>query len=59
MNMAQVEGESLRYRQLAPLVATAEGRFDFSVPGHMNQLNPDIQPTTFRDWFLQNWASIP
>jgi hypothetical protein len=59
MDMAQMEGESSRYRQLAPLVATAEGRFDFSVPGYLNQLNPDIRPTKFRDWFLHNWASIP
>ncbi|KAF2024626.1 hypothetical protein EK21DRAFT_78274 [Setomelanomma holmii] len=50
---------SARYRQLAPLVATAEGRYDFAVPGYLNALNPDIEPTTFRDWFLHNWASIP
>jgi hypothetical protein len=59
LNLAQTTGNGARYRQLSPLVATAEGRFDFVVPGYLNLLNPDIQTTTFRDWFLQNWASIP
>jgi hypothetical protein len=59
LNQAQATGNGARYRQLSPLVATAEGRFDFVVPGYLNLLNPDIQTTTFRDWFLHNWASIP
>ncbi|KAH7092062.1 hypothetical protein FB567DRAFT_588373 [Paraphoma chrysanthemicola] len=59
MSRAQSERNGTRYRQLAPLVATAEGRYDFAVPGYLNALNPDIVPTTFRDWFLHNWASIP
>lgn len=57
--MAQVEGDGAKYRKLAPLVATAEGRYDFVTPGYLNSLNPDIRPTKFRDWFLHNWASIP
>jgi hypothetical protein len=57
--MAQVEGDGAQYRKLAPLVATAEGRYDFVTPGYLNSLNPDIRPTKFRDWFLHNWASIP
>ncbi|KAH3913462.1 hypothetical protein HBI56_083190 [Parastagonospora nodorum] len=59
MNQAQAAGHGIRYRQLSPLVATAEGRFDFAVPGYLNMLNPDIATTRFRDWFLHNWASIP
>jgi hypothetical protein len=59
MSQAQAAGNGARYRQLSPLVATAEGRFDFAVPGYLNILNPDIATTTFRDWFLHNWASIP
>ncbi|EAT81934.1 hypothetical protein SNOG_10540 [Parastagonospora nodorum SN15] len=54
-----VPSHGIRYRQLSPLVATAEGRFDFAVPGYLNMLNPDIATTRFRDWFLHNWASIP
>jgi hypothetical protein len=56
---AQTVGNGARYRQLSPLVATAEGRFDFAVPGYLNMLNPDIETTSFQDWFLHNWASIP
>ncbi|KAH7380390.1 hypothetical protein DE146DRAFT_761120 [Phaeosphaeria sp. MPI-PUGE-AT-0046c] len=56
---AQAMGNGARYRQLSPLVATAEGRFDFAIPGYLNMLNPDIETTTFRDWFRHNWASIP
>jgi hypothetical protein len=59
LSRAQSEGNNARYRQLAPLVATAEGRYDFAIPGYLNALNPDIEPTTFQDWFLRNWASIP
>lgn len=56
---AQAVGNGARYRQLSPLVATAEGRFDFAIPGYLNMLNPDIETTTFQDWFLHNWANIP
>ena len=59
MTMAQVAGDATTQRHLAPLLATAEGRYDFAVPGFLNQLNPDIQPTHFQTWFFQNWASIP
>jgi hypothetical protein len=59
LNQAQTTGDGARYRRLAPLTATAEGRFDFVVPGYLNILNPDIETTTFEDWFLDNWASIP
>jgi hypothetical protein len=59
MNLAQAAGDGTRYRKLAPLVATAEGRFDFAIPGYLNILNPDIETTTFEEWFLDNWASIP
>lgn len=57
--MAQVAGDVTTQWRLAPLLATAEGRYDFAVPGLLNQLNPDIQPIRFQAWFLQNWASIP
>ncbi|KAF1918377.1 hypothetical protein BDU57DRAFT_515104 [Ampelomyces quisqualis] len=59
MNLAQAAGNGARYRKLAQLVATAQGRFDFAVPGYLNILNPDIETTTFEEWFLDNWASIP
>jgi hypothetical protein len=59
LNQAQTTGDGGKYRRLAPLTATAEGRFDFVVPGYLNMLNPDIETTSFEDWFLDNWASIP
>lgn len=57
--MAQMEGDTARQRRLAPLLATAEGRYDFAVPAYLNSIYPDIQPMRFRDWFLHNWASVP
>ncbi|KAH8724065.1 hypothetical protein GQ44DRAFT_618912 [Phaeosphaeriaceae sp. PMI808] len=59
MAAAQNNLDGASYRKLAPLVATSEGRYDFSVPGYLNTINPDIVVTTFQDWFLHNWASIP
>jgi hypothetical protein len=59
LNQAQAVANDARYNRLAPLVATAEGRYDFAVPGYLNLLNPDIQTTAFQDWFRDNWASIP
>lgn len=59
MGIAQIEGQTTRQRQIAALLATAEGRYDFAVPAYLNSLFPDIQPTRFRDWFTHNWALIP
>jgi hypothetical protein len=59
MSQAESSGNRARYRRLAPLVATAEGRYDFAIPGYLNILNPDVETTTFEDWFRHNWASIP
>lgn len=59
MTMAQLGGDIAGQRRLAPLLATAEGRYDFAVPAYLNSVFPDIHVTRFRDWFLRNWASIP
>ncbi|OAL44586.1 hypothetical protein IQ07DRAFT_649204 [Pyrenochaeta sp. DS3sAY3a] len=59
MSLAQAAGDTARQRRLAPLLATAEGRYDFAVPGYLNSMYPDIRPTRFRDWFLHNWAAVP
>ncbi|KAB2102301.1 hypothetical protein CUC08_Gglean003120 [Alternaria sp. MG1] len=59
MTMAQLGGDTAGQRRLAPLLATAEGRYDFVVPAYLNAVYPDIQVTRFQDWFLRNWASIP
>lgn len=59
MSLAQAAGDTARQRRLAPLLATAEGRYDFAVPGYLNAMYPDIRPTRFRDWFLHNWAAVP
>ncbi|EOA90285.1 uncharacterized protein SETTUDRAFT_167185 [Exserohilum turcica Et28A] len=59
MTMAQLEGNIAEQRRLAPLLATAEGRYDFAVPAYLNSVFPDIHVTRFQDWFMCNWASIP
>ncbi|KNG48622.1 isoflavone reductase family protein [Stemphylium lycopersici] len=59
MTMAQLGGDVVGQKRLAPLLATAEGRYDFAVPAYLNSVFPDIHVTRFRDWFLRNWASIP
>lgn len=59
MTMAQLGGDTAGQRRLAPLLATAEGRYDFAVPAYLNSVYPDVQVTRFQDWFLRNWASIP
>jgi hypothetical protein len=59
MTMAQLSGDTAGQRRLAPLLATAEGRYDFVVPAYLNSVYPDIRVTRFQDWFLRNWASIP
>ena len=50
-NAQQDQGRILR---LHALLATAEGRYDFSQP-NMNRAFPDVQPMPFRDWFIAKW----
>lgn len=59
MNVAQQTNDGATYYRLAPMTAAAEGRYEFAGPAYLNTLHPDIQTTTFQDWFEQNWASIP
>ncbi|KAF2733929.1 hypothetical protein EJ04DRAFT_438066 [Polyplosphaeria fusca] len=59
LTMAQMAGDVPRQRRLLTLIATAEGRYDFSTPGFLNAQFPDIQPMSFQDWFTRNWASVP
>ncbi|KAF1849342.1 uncharacterized protein K460DRAFT_354199 [Cucurbitaria berberidis CBS 394.84] len=59
MQAALTEGDTAQHRRLSPLLATAEGRYDFAVPAYLNSVYPDITPTPFRAWFLRNWASVP
>ena len=59
MQIAGMAGDNARVQRYSPLLATAEGRYDFAVPGYLNLVYPDIVTTPFRDWFLRNWASVP
>ncbi|EDU43040.1 conserved hypothetical protein [Pyrenophora tritici-repentis Pt-1C-BFP] len=59
ITMAQLGGDIAGQRRLAPLLATAEGLYDFAVPAYLNSVFPDIRVTRFQAWFLRNWASIP
>lgn len=59
MEVARLAGDTTTQRRLAPVHATAEGRYDFVVPAYLNSIYPDIHPIRFKDWFLHNWAAIP
>ncbi|CAA9961344.1 NAD-binding protein [Pyrenophora teres f. maculata] len=59
ITMAQLGGDIAGQRRLAPLLATAEGLYDFAVPAYLNSVFPDVRVTRFQAWFLRNWASIP
>ncbi|KAJ4376254.1 hypothetical protein N0V83_001537 [Neocucurbitaria cava] len=59
MELAHMAGNTAEHGRLSALLATAEGRYDFAVPAYLNSVYPDITTTPFRDWFLQNWASVP
>ncbi|KAF2278840.1 NAD(P)-binding protein [Westerdykella ornata] len=59
LSVAEMTGDIAKQRRLLALIATAEGRYDFSTPAYLNALFPDIRPIKFRDWFVRNWASVP
>ncbi|KAF2122635.1 hypothetical protein BDV96DRAFT_608596 [Lophiotrema nucula] len=59
LTMAQMEGDLQRQRRLLALIATAEGRYDYTTPAYLNSYFPDLHPIGFRDWFTRNWASVP
>ncbi|KAF2014777.1 NAD(P)-binding protein [Aaosphaeria arxii CBS 175.79] len=58
LTMAQLQSDIPRQRRLPPVIATAEGRFDFATPALLNTYFPDIQTVGFRDWFSREWGSI-
>lgn len=57
--MAQMAADFPRQRKLQTLIATAEGKYDFATPAYLNSRFPNIRPTRFQDWFLNNWQSVP
>ena len=59
LTMAQMEGDVQKQRRLLTLIATAEGRYDYTTPAYLNSYCPDLSPISFRDWFTRNWASVP
>jgi len=52
-------GDIQRTNRLHMLIATAEGRFDFQTPAYLNAAFPDVQPISFQDWLVRNWAGVP
>jgi len=57
--LTQMAPDHTRQRRLQTLIATAEGRYDFALPGTLNTQFPDIQPESFRNWFSRTWTGVP
>jgi hypothetical protein len=51
-------GDSLRQPRLATMIETAESHYDFATPAYLNAAFPDIQPITFRDWFISKLNTL-
>lgn len=52
--LASAQQDPTRMIRLHALLATAEGRYDFSQP-NMNRAFPDIVTMPFQDWFIAKW----
>nr|OQO29496.1 hypothetical protein B0A51_03024 [Rachicladosporium sp. CCFEE 5018] len=52
--VAAAQGDRPRGIRLQTLIATAEGRYDFTQP-NMNAAFPDITPKRFAQWFVEKW----
>ncbi|KAK3722397.1 hypothetical protein LTR37_002388 [Vermiconidia calcicola] len=54
LQLAAAQRDSARGIRIHTLIATAEGRYDFSEPA-LNRLFPDVRPMPFQDWFIAKW----
>jgi len=56
LQIATVNQDRDRQLQLHALIATAEGRYDYT-QFNANQLFPDVKTISFSDWFVAMWNS--
>jgi hypothetical protein len=54
LRLATAQQDQARIIKLHALLATAEGRYDFSQP-NMNLAFPDVRCMAFQDWFIAKW----
>lgn len=54
LQVAALQEDSARQIRLQALIATAEGRYDFSQP-NLNQRFPNVRTISFQDWFVAKW----
>lgn len=54
LESAVAKQDSQEAAQLHALIATAEGRYDFTDP-NLNRAFPDVRPISFGDWFVAKW----
>lgn len=54
LRLAVLQEDNERQIRLHSLIATAEGRYDFTQP-NLNQHFPDVRITPFQEWFIRKW----
>ncbi|KAK3052402.1 hypothetical protein LTR09_006612 [Extremus antarcticus] len=55
LQLAAAQQDTARGTRVQVLIATANGRYDFSQP-NLNRAFPDTKPITFQDWFVAKWS---
>ncbi|KAK4546911.1 hypothetical protein LTR36_001643 [Oleoguttula mirabilis] len=55
LRLAALQEDNERQLRLHTLIATAEGRYDFTQP-NLNQRFPDVRVTSFEEWFIAKWS---
>ncbi|KAK5170442.1 uncharacterized protein LTR77_005030 [Saxophila tyrrhenica] len=55
LQLAAAQQDTARGTRIQTLIATANGRYDFSQP-NLNRAFPDIRPISFNDWFVAKWS---
>lgn len=62
LQVARVQQDAARVIRLHTLIATAEGRYDFTLSDtsrSLNHLFPDVRLKTFQEWFVEKWELSP
>lgn len=59
LSVAEANRDIAQQQRVATHLATAEGRYDFTSPGYLNPMYPDIIPMYFQTWLTHIWAAVP
>jgi len=54
LQVATVQQDRARQIRLHALIATADGRYDFS-HANLNQRFPNVRTISFQEWFVGKW----